>query len=162
MGSADPRLNSFGKIDFCIQHQLCSYKIGNPAKNHVKPLPICIVVSILKFGLLTHASPVRGAIANLVWIAFYFCLHLGKYTGTTMDDQAFSLNDVTLFHGDHWLSLKSSADFEIKAATRVHYTFTKQKSMEEGTIIAHAWSEHPLCCPVLATIWQVMMHWEAF
>ena len=34
--------------------------------------------------------------------------------------------------------------------------------MEEGTVIAHARSEHPLCCPVLATIWQVMMHREAF
>ena len=70
----------------------------------------------------------------------------------TTDDQAFLLDDVELFLGNCKLSINNSVDFEIEAATKIHYTFTKQRNTEEGTIIAQARSKHHLCCPVLSTI----------
>ena len=79
-----------------------------------------------------------------------------------MDDQTFLLDDMALFLRNYWLSIKDSADFEIKTTTKVHYAFTKQKNREEGTNISHTWSEHHIFCPVLTTIWQVMMHCKTF
>ena len=161
--AVDQCLNLFGKIDFRLARQLRSYTKSDPPKIRVKPIPVCIVLSALEFAAGdAHGSPTLLAIANLMCIAFYFCLRPGEYTGTTTDDQAFSLNNVNLFVGGRRLSLKDSSDADILASTRVHLTFDKQKNMEEGTVLAHARSDHPTCCPVVATIRQVMMHREAF
>ena len=68
------------------------------------------------------------------------------------DDQAFSLDDITLFSNTRQLSLRDSPDFKIEDATKVHYAFTNQKNMDKSQVIAHVHSGDPLCCPVLAKI----------
>ena len=79
MGAIDPCLNLFGKIDFRLGQQLRSYTKSDPPKNWVKPLPVCIVVSALKFAAGdAHGSPALLSIANLMCIAFFFCLHPGE------------------------------------------------------------------------------------
>ena len=156
VGAPDPRLNSFGKQDFCLGRQIRSYSKVDRPPVRVKPLPICVVLRILDVGL--SSSSVRSkALANLTCIAFYFCLRPGEYTGTTSDDHAFSLDDVGLFSLDQRLSLRDTPDHLLRAATHVTYTFTKQKNMNNGQVIAHARSGHHLCCPVLATIRQVLL-----
>ena len=161
MGSVDPRLDSYGNLDFRLTRQFRGYKKTDPAKLRVKPLPVCIVLRILEY-CFENPTPMRRAVANMICIAFYFCLRPGEYTGTTTDDQAFSLNDITLYLLNRRLSLKDASDDEIEAATQVTYRFTRQKNEEEGVTIAHARSEHHLCCPVRSTIRQVLMHRRAF
>ena len=161
MGSVDPRLDSYGNLDFRLTRQFRGYKKTDPAKLRVKPLPVCIVLRILEY-CFENPIPMRLAVANMICIAFFFCLRPVEYTGTTTDDQAFSLNDITLYLLDRRLSLKDATDDEIEAATQVTYRFTKQKNEEEGVTIAHARSEHHLCCPVWSTIRQVLMHRRAF
>ena len=73
---------------------------------------------------------------------------------------SFSLDDMGLFSLDQRLSLRDTPDHLLRAATHVTYTFTKQKNMNNGQVIAHARSGHHLCCPVLATIRQVLLHRE--
>ena len=51
-----------------------------------------------------------------------------------------------LFLGDHHLSFKDSEDFEIKAATKVYYIFTKQKDTEEGIVITYVQIGYCLYC----------------
>ena len=113
MGAVNSLLNLFffGKIDFRLGGQLRSYMKSDPPKNRVKLLPVCIVINALEFAASTeHGSPMLLAIANLTCITFFFCLRPDKYTGTTMDDWAFSLDNVKLFVGGHRLSLKDSSD----------------------------------------------------
>ena len=163
MGSPDPRLNSFGKQDFCLGRQTCSYsKVDHPPVR-VKPLLICIVLRILDIGLSSSLVQSK-ALANLTCIVFYFCLHTGEYTGTTSDDHAFSLDDIGLYSLNQRLSLRDTPDHLLRAATHVTYTFTKQKNMNDGQVIAHSRSGNHLCFPVLATICQVLLlfkycHW---
>ena len=108
MGAINPRLNLFGKIDFRLGQQLRSYTKS--------PLLVCIVVSALKFAAGNeHGSPMLLAIANLMCIAFFFCLRPGEYTGTTTDNQAFSLDNIKLIVGGYCLSLKDSSDADILA-----------------------------------------------
>jgi len=162
LGTQDPRLDKFGKIDFRIYRQTRSYKKKDGPKHRVKPLPVCIVIQILSFAQRQGATKRTKAIARLICIAFYFLLRPGEYTGTTTDDQAFSLDDVHLYHHDRKLCIRTAPVDDIRAATKVLLTFTTQKNMDYGQQIAHSRSGDASCCPVLATIDQVLMHRSAF
>lgn len=162
LGSDDPRYNSYGKIDFRLSRQYKSFGKKDKPPSRVKPLPITVVIAALNFACVSSPTIEREAIANMICIAFFFCLRPGEYTGTTTDDQAFSLEDVTLYLGDRRLHNDLSPDHEIEAATSVTYLFTEQKNGDKGEIIAHARSGDSLCCPVTATIRQLMIHKREF
>ncbi|VEU39857.1 unnamed protein product, partial [Pseudo-nitzschia multistriata] len=108
--------------------------------------------------ILAFPTPQRQAVANMICIAFFFCLRPGEYTGTTSDDQAFSLDDITFFVGTRRLSSAAASDADISAATSIQLTFTTQKNGIKGDVIAHARSTDPLCCPVTAVIRQFLLH----
>lgn len=98
----------------------------------------------------------------MICIAFFFCLRPGEYTGTTTDDQAFALDDISFFLGDRKLNNSSSTDHEISAATAVKYLFTTQKNGDKGVVIAHARSGDDVCCPVISTIQIFLTHRREF
>jgi len=161
VGATDPRFNAFGKTEFRLARQLRSYKKFDKPAKRVKPLPVCVVIAILETG--ARASSDRTMmLADMTCVAFFFCLRPGEYTGTVTDDQAFSLDDITLFLNTRQLSLRDSSDHDLLAATHVNYCFTRQKNMNDGQVIAHARSDHRRCCPVLATIRMVLYHRASF
>ena len=100
--------------------------------------------------------------ANMICLAFFFCLRPGEYTGTTTDDQAFCLDNLVFFLGSRRLSSEHSPDYEINEATAIHLIFTTQKNGDKGTVIAHAHSGDTLCCLVTAAIRQFMVHRNEF
>ena len=106
-----------GVIDYPIQSQMRSFEKNDPAFVHVKPVSITLVIHALLFAYQTNPTAERKAIANMICVAFFFCLHPGEYTGTTTDDQAFALNDIALFIGTRWLHNKHSSDPKLLAAT---------------------------------------------
>jgi hypothetical protein len=128
----------------------------------VKPVPITLIIRVLRFALFTGPTSERIAIAHMISIAFFFSLCPGEYTGTTTDDQAFSLDDISFHLGDRMLNNTSSPDHKIEAATAVKYTFNTQKNGDRGTVTAHARSGDNVCCPVLSTIQQFMTHQHEF
>jgi len=162
MGAKDPRMDCHGKIDYRITALIKSYAKRDAPACRVKPVPISIVTHALHFAFHSHPSPERKAVANMIALAFFYCLRPGEYTGTTTDDQAFALQDVALFLGARRLSNEHSSEFEIEAATAVHLTFTTQKNGDKGDEIAHARSGDPLCCPVTSTIRQILLHRRYF
>jgi hypothetical protein len=162
LGTDDPRYDSYGNIDFRLSRQYRSYVKKDKPPSRVKPLPITVVMAALQFACVSSPTIERESIANMICIAFFFCLRPGEYTGTTTDDQAFSLDDVTLYLGDRRLHNDLSSDHELGAATSVTYLFTDQKNGDKGEIIAHARSGDSLCCPVTATIRQLMIHRRKF
>ena len=158
LGAPDPRLNRFGSLDYRLSSQFRAYRNQDTPPSRVKPVPITLVIHALNFAYNQQPTPERQAVANMICIAFYFCLRPGEYTGTTSDDQAFSLNDVTFFIGPRRLNTELASDAEILAATSIHLTFTTQKNGIKGDVIAHSRSGDPLCCPVTAVIRQFLLH----
>ena len=92
------------------------------------------------------------SLAAIIYIAFFFLLSPGEYTGTTSDDTAFTLNDVYLYLGKQKLSLAMATDTELGAATSCALHFTTQNNLQKGEVIAQSCSLDSQCCPVKALV----------
>ena len=100
LGTPDPRLDSTSYVDFCLQSQFKSFEKADAPSCRVKPVPITLVLHALEFVFHQYPTRERQAVANMICLAFFFCLRPGEYTGTTRDDQAFAIADLTLFLGE--------------------------------------------------------------
>ena len=115
-------------------------------------------MAMLMHALVHSSSMEKEAVANMFCIAFFYCMRPGKYTGTTTDNQASVLDDVAVFIGSRRLDNEFCSDVELAAATHTTYCFTKQKNQHKGDVIAHTTSGDMLCCPVKATIRQMLLY----
>jgi len=158
VGAADLRKDAHGTIDFRIYRQIRSYKKTDSPPVRVKPVPITLVIYLLRVAHHITGDEAQQAIADMITIAFYYLLRPGEYTGTTSDDTAFAIKDVTLHLGKRALDWATASLAEIEAATSASYTFTTQKNGVRNKIIAYGRSHHPLCCPVTATICRILYH----
>ena len=131
-GTEDPRKTAHSVIDYRIKSQLRSFEKNDPAPIHVKPVPITLIIHALLFVYQTNPTPERRAVANMMCIIFFFCLCPGEYTGTTIDDQAFALNDAALFLRKRRLHNDHTSESELLAATSLQLTFTTQKNNDRA------------------------------
>ena len=152
MGADDPCMNKYGKLDFCLARQKRSWKKRDKPSVCVKPMPVLIIMAVLMHAIVHSPSMEKEAVANMICIAFFYCMCPGEYTGTTTDDQAFALKDITFYIGARRLDNATCSDLELQAATQTTYCFTKQKNQHDGDVIAHTTSGDMLCCPVKATV----------
>lgn len=158
LGFRDPRLNTFGQVDFRLSRQLRSYHRDDSPPIRVKPVPITLILHILQSA---HTTPIIArsmVIADLITVAFYYLLRPGEYTGVGHADQPFLLQDVQLHNGDRCLDIASASISDITAATAASYTLTRQKNGIGNETLSHGRSNHPLCCPVQATIRLLLYH----
>ena len=130
MGTKDPRKMAHIVIDYWIQSQLRPFEKNDPAPIRVKPIPITLVIHALLFTYRTNPTPERLVVANMMCIAFFFCLRHGEYTRITTDDQAFALNEVPLFIGIRRLHNKHYSEPELLAATSLQLTFILNRNEE--------------------------------
>jgi len=158
MGTKDIRKNISGGIDIRIQRQLKSYKKDDSPPSRVEPVPITIILYILHRAYGSKRVADSQAVADVITIAFFFLLRPGEYTGTTTDDAAFSLADVTLFLQDKELDPMTAPLQDIEAATAVKLTFTTQKNGTRNESILHGRSDDALCCPTKAVIQRNLHH----
>ena len=152
VGADDPCLNKHGKIDLCLAQQARCWKKRDKPSVCVKPILVTIVMAVLMHALVHFPSMEKEAVANMVFIAFYYCMRPGEYTATMSDDQAFALDDVAVFIGSWRLNNKFCSNLELEAATHSTFCFTKQKNQHKDDVIAHATSGDVLFCPVKAMV----------
>ena len=62
-------------------------------------MPVSIIMATLMHVIVFSPSMEKEAVANMICIAFFYCMRPGEYIGTTTDDQAFALEDITLYIG---------------------------------------------------------------
>jgi hypothetical protein len=155
MGAPDPRLNTFGRLDFRIQRQLSGYHKTDPPPSRVKPIPLAIIYQVIA-TVQAFPSQAAATISDMIIIAFYFLLRPGEYTGTKQDTTCFRLANVQLWQGGHRLDLANTTDHQLLAATFVSLTFTNQKNGVRGEVIGHSRSGSPICCPVLALVRRIL------
>ena len=158
LGTKDPRKDTHGSTDIRLIRQLRSYAKADKPPVRVKPVPITIILYILRVAYHIHRTDDGQALADMICIAFYFLLRPGEYTGTTTDDQPFLIQDVTLHLGTRPLDSYNAPLDHIMAATSVTYTFTTQKNCNRNEQVSHSRSKHPEACPVKATIRRILYH----
>jgi hypothetical protein len=85
LGAPDPRMDTFGGIDFRIQRHIKSYHKVDVPPRRVKPIPITIIVYTVSSAFGRERNKEDLAISDMITIAFFFLLRAGEYTGTTAD-----------------------------------------------------------------------------
>ena len=130
VGAPDPRLNSFGELDFRLQAVFRSWKKSDPPPTRVKPLPLVVLRQAHSDSMLP-AAPVRlPPTGHCLLLAYFFLLRPGEYSGvplTAVDDR-FRVQDVGVWIGHRRLDLLSCPAADLLAATFVTLTFTNQKT----------------------------------
>lgn len=149
VGSPDPRLNTFGKVDFRLSRMISAWKKQDPPPHRVKPVPIRVIRAI-SFVAQASTDPLVVGISDMITIAFFFLLRPGEYTATNSDTQPFQFKSVQLFIGDYRLNLQTASASQLLSATFAALTFDKQKNGVEGEVIGLAKSGDPYLCPVKA------------
>ena len=157
LGTADPRVNAHGKLDFRIASLFRSWAQADPPPSRVKPLPITLLRRVVA---LAHQAncPVARAEATTLTIGVFFLLRPGEYVGypNNTTDSLIRIRDLTLWVGaralDHWHC--PAAD--LRAATFASLTFTRQKNGVRGEKIGHGRSGDPHICPVLCLVERVL------
>ena len=155
VGALDPRLNSFGELDFRIQALFQAWKRDDTPPMRVKPFPLSVIRQARTISA-THPPGSRLVAAgdSCLLIAFYFLLRPGEYSGTprTQADDLFRLQDVGFLIGNLRISALGCPVNDLLAASFVTLTFTSQKNGVRGETIGHGRSGYPLLCPVHALV----------
>ncbi len=148
LGSPDPRLNSFGQLDFRLRSLFAGWKRRDEPPERVKPLPLDVVATVVHTARLED-TPMASAAADCLVIGFYFLLRPGEYTGCPRtSDDLFRMHDVHFWLGSRRLDPMLSTPADLHAATFATLTFTSQKNGVRGETLGHARSGHPTLCPV--------------
>ena len=158
MGALDPRLNTFGELDFRLQALFQAWKRDDTPPMRVKPVPLSVIRQAHTISA-THPPGSRlVATGDCLLIAFYFLLRPGEYSGTprTQADDLFRLQDVGFLIGNRRISPLDCSIDDLLAASFVTITFTSQKNGVRGETIGHGRSGHPLLCPVHALVRLVL------
>ena len=76
-------------------------------------MPVLIIMAAFMHAIVLSPSMEKEAVANMICIAFFYCMRSGEYTGTTTDDQAFALEDITFCIGVRHLNNATCSDLEL-------------------------------------------------
>ncbi|KAI2502175.1 hypothetical protein MHU86_12311 [Fragilaria crotonensis] len=158
VGANDPRLNSFGDLDFRLRALLQAWKRADPPPTRVKPVPLSLV---RQAHTLSSAAPPDSGLAaagDCLLLAYYFLLRPGEYSGhpRTTEDDLFRLQDVGVMIGHRRLAPLTCPIPDLLATTFVSLTFTSQKNGVRGETIGHGRSGHPTLCPVHALVGRLL------
>ena len=125
-----------------------AYSNEDPAPHCIKPLPIQIIHHTTA---LVHASPTPKLTTSIdmIWIAFYFLLHLGEYCQAT-DNHPLCLGHITFTIGQHKLNTYTTSEPDLYCATNASLTFNNQKNRKWGEVIGHTCSGQSTACLVYA------------
>jgi hypothetical protein len=99
-------------------------------------------------------GPREEALANLIWLAFFFLLRLGKYVWTNSNPHPFTLVDLTFKIATTVYPGDTIALELLGLASYVGLHFTEQKHGINNETIGLTRSRDTTCCPVL-----VMIRW---
>ena len=156
LGAKDPRLSAIdGKLDFRLRRQARFWGKQDPPPARVKPLPVTIVLFLVNLAYQPQGNPnlpreQSRAYADMICLAFYYLLRPSEYSHPDASASVFTLDDVHCYIGQRKLDIATASYAELTTATSVRLHFDTQKNQRRGDVLAHARSNHRLCCPVLA------------
>jgi hypothetical protein len=157
VGSADPRVNTFGDVDFRLQSLLQAWTKTDAPPTRVKPLPM-VVLRRAHHDALHLPTPKFLPTGDCLLLAYFFLLRPGEYSGTPLSavDDLFRIQDIGVWIGHRRLDLLQCPADDLLAASFVTLTFTTQKNGVRGETIGHGRSGHPTLCPVAALVRRLL------
>ena len=152
VGAVDPRLNTFGEVDYRLHALFHSWKKSDPPPLRVKPLPLLVLRHAHRLAASTPSTSPTHVAGDCLLLAFYFLLRPGEYSGTpqTDADDLFCVQDTGVWIGHRRLDPLLCPPDDLLAATFVTITFTTQKNGVRGETLGHGRSSHLTLCPVAA------------
>jgi len=152
LGSPDPRLQSSGKLDFCLSRQLTAYKKQDPPPTRVKPIPFFLITqtAIMHY---TAVTPQDQALADMLMLGFFFLLQPGEYTHTTNPEASpFRLRDTHLLIHNRRIFPYQCTAADLQHMNYIALEFTSQKNGIRGELVGLGRTGHPTWCPVRVLI----------
>ena len=125
LGSPDPRLNTFGQLNFRHTALLCSWKRQDAPPTRVKPLPLDVIATVAHLADAAD-TPFDAAVADCLVLGFYILLRPTEYIGTprTHDDLLCIQTKVQCWIVNRRIDPLLSSKTEMHAVTFVSLTFT--------------------------------------
>ena len=115
---------------------LKAYSKQDPPPNRVKPVPIPVIRRIMAVATAT-VDPFNNALADMIYLAFYFLLCPGEYAISSSESTPFEFKDVQLLLDQQRLELTSATPAQILSCTFASLTFDKQKNDVHGEVVGH-------------------------
>jgi hypothetical protein len=137
----DPLKDHHGKIDFRIQRQIKAYEKSDDPPRRVKPVPMLVTLYILEQEYGDSRTLANTAIADMICIAVFFLLRPGEYTGTTVGDTPFRLEDVGVYIRDRNLDIALGSDAEprLRHLCLLHLHDAKERNSRQKTGPRQKW-----------------------
>lgn len=147
VGTADPRLNAIGKMDFRLTRVFSGWRKKDPAPARKKPIPKSV---LLEATCNAHRrnDPSQSTIADLIWLAFFFLLRPSEYLHTDSDGHPFTLADVKFRVGSTIYDAALIPLPLIDQTSSVGLNFTQQKNGIKGEVVWLTATGEPDVCPV--------------
>jgi hypothetical protein len=145
----DPRT---GKLDFRLYRQQAGYKKRDRPKPKKPEIPKPVLVQIQNWA---HLGPREAALADLIWLGFYFLLRPGEYVWTNSNPHPFTLADVTFKIATVAYNAATIPLELLDMVTYVGMHFTEQKNGIKNETIGLTRSRDLTACPVRAAIRRV-------
>jgi hypothetical protein len=151
LGLRDPRLNELGWLDFCLVRIVNGWKRQDTPTKRKKPVPKQVLVEAYRMATVSTRAH-HLAMADLLWLGFYFLLRPGEYLHTTKGRYPFRLQDVE-FYVAGCTHLATTIPLEdLSHATSAGLTFTMQKNGIPGEVINLSCFDDPHYCPFQALV----------
>lgn len=148
VGAPDPRFATHtGRLDARLVRLLRSYAKSDPPPVRVKPLSLPILHKATALATVTGADHLAAA-SDLMWLAFFFLLRPGEYSGSAVDSHPFLMTDVQLWAGTLAVDPFTASAEALSHCTFVALTFATQKNGVRAEQIGHGSTDHPTACPV--------------
>jgi hypothetical protein len=151
-GHPDPRRPPSSKeLHLAIPRLLSTYRNANPATESHIALPVEVIADVMKHEGVLDSPGVRAA-ADLILVAFYYLLRVGKYTKPTgkcvTRTTQFRLQDVTFWKdtgdGNLFRLPFDAVDADILAASAATLTLDNQKNAVRDSTLHHEAVPGPL------------------
>eukprot|EP00978_Attheya_sp_CCMP212_P028261 scaffold97193_cov48-Attheya_sp.AAC.1 len=96
---------------------------------------------------LAGNTPAQLAIADMIWVGYYFLCRPGEYTAASEGSRPIRCQDAQLWMGQIALDSNTAPDQHLLSATHVTLEFTDQKNCVKGEkiVAGHAGSSDQAC-----------------
>lgn len=146
LGLRDPTKDRDGNRDIRIQRLLSCWKKEDGPPSRAAPIQVKILRDAAAHS--RNSDTPRGrATADLMWIAFFFCMRPGEYA-QTQGGHPFTIRDTAFLNAGRWTSATTIDPADAFRASSVALTFTEQKNGVKGEKISMGRSTDKLACPV--------------
>jgi hypothetical protein len=155
MGYNDPRCDATGRVHQAFRLLLANWARHDDPPARVSPIPLPVLRLAVQ-GARVVNTPGSHALADLIWLGFFFCARPGEYTRPTATSAPFRLADVRLFRNQQPICPLTSPPALLWEATYVGMVFTNQKNGVRGEVVGlHATSD-PEANPVRAAVRRIL------